>query len=87
MGYDDDDDFDCCDNDFDEGWRNPGGRSDVIDCPYCGESIYHQAERCPHCERYVSPLEDPPARRQRPWWILIGALICLLIVVGWILNR
>jgi hypothetical protein len=51
-------------------------------CPYCGQSVYDDAERCPHCENYLSE-EDAPA--QRPWWLLPGVLVCLLLAVGWAL--
>jgi hypothetical protein len=55
---------------------------DTIPCPYCRRPVYEDAERCPHCENYLSR-EDAPAGI-KPWWIVIGLLVCLAIAVGWI---
>jgi predicted nucleic acid-binding Zn ribbon protein len=51
-------------------------------CPHCGELIYEDAERCPECGQYLSRDGAPTARK--PKWILIGALICLAIVLAWV---
>ena len=33
----------------------PGAEDDgSVPCPHCGESVYEDAEHCPHCERYLS---------------------------------
>jgi hypothetical protein len=56
---------------------------DTVPCPYCRRPVYEDAERCPHCEHYLSA-EDAPARP--PWWLLLGVLVCLLIAVGWALQ-
>lgn len=53
-------------------------------CPYCGESIYDDAERCPKCQNYISD-EDAPAGK-RPWWFALGFLLCLLILYLWIFG-
>jgi len=55
---------------------------DTIPCPYCGEEIHEDSPRCPHCENYISD-EDPPVAR-KPWWILLGVLLCLYAVYRWI---
>jgi predicted nucleic acid-binding Zn ribbon protein len=75
--YDDEDEPD---------WDEPGDESaETIDCPHCGAALYEDSERCPRCERYLSS-EELPTRRQHPWWILIAALVCLLIVLAWIIR-
>ena len=51
-------------------------------CPYSQELIHEQSEQCPHCGNYISE-EDPPPTRT-PWWIIIGALLCLFAVYLWI---
>lgn len=54
----------------------------VIACPYCKRSIHEDAQRCPYCEQYISE-EDAPIT-PRPWWIVLGAFVCLYIVFRWI---
>ena len=49
----------------------PDDEGVTIACPYCGEPIYEDSERCPHCERYIST-EDAPSTK-KPWWVLAGA--------------
>ncbi len=74
-----DDDEECGDeDDFD----SPDDDEPTILCPYCGESIYEDSERCPSCERYISQ-EDAPAA-MKPWWILLGAAAGLYAVYRWI---
>ncbi len=55
---------------------------ETVPCPYCLESMYEDAVRCPHCGRYPSR-EDAP--RRYPWWLVIGVLICLALVSRWII--
>ena len=51
-------------------------------CPYCRQPVYEDAEQCPHCGAYLSE-EDAPAR-PRPWWFILGVIVCLAIVLKWI---
>jgi uncharacterized paraquat-inducible protein A len=57
---------------------------DTDPCPYCGAAVYHDTVRCPRCGNYLSR-EDAPSRQ--PWWIVVTAIVCLLVVLGWILAR
>jgi uncharacterized Zn-finger protein len=67
------------DADFDHGedWEEAEG-DDLIDCPYCGEEIHEYAERCPHCEKYISQEDAPSANKS--WWIVLGVVLALLAV-------
>jgi hypothetical protein len=56
----------------------------TVPCPHCGADIYDDAEQCSACGWYLSA-EDSPAR-PRSWWILIGAAICIVIVIAWMLG-
>jgi uncharacterized paraquat-inducible protein A len=56
----------------------------TVECPSCHKFIYEDAERCPYCENYVSEEETGPAHK--PWWIIIGALVCLYVVYRWIVG-
>ena len=53
-----------------------------IDCPHCGRSIYEDSEQCPVCGQYLSEDDAPAAKK--PWWIVIGALLCLYAVYIWL---
>ena len=55
---------------------------DTMPCPYCKRPIYEDAPRCPYCEHYLSDEDAPPVRK--PWWIIAGALICLLVIYLWV---
>jgi hypothetical protein len=54
----------------------------TVACPYCRRSIHEESERCPYCGNYISAEEDSANRK--PWWIVIGVLICLFLVYRWI---
>lgn len=54
----------------------------TVPCPYCGREIHEDAQRCPYCEQYISA-EDAPAG-PKPWWIVLGVILCLLMVLGWL---
>jgi hypothetical protein len=89
MRWRDDDDYD--DTDF-QGLRtfdrDDGDGDDEDDdtspCPYCRRPIYADAERCPHCGNYLSAEDAPPSRQS--WWIILGVLVCLVVVAGWIMG-
>lgn len=53
-------------------------------CPCCGREIAEEAERCPHCEQYVS-LEDRRSE-PKPWWVWLGVIVCLYVVYHWIVD-
>lgn len=57
---------------------------DTVPCPYCRRPIHEDAERCPYCESYISA-EDSPAG-PRPWWVVVGVVLCLLIALMWIVQ-
>ncbi len=52
-------------------------------CPYCRRDIHEDAVRCPYCENYLSQ-EDAPGR-QRSTWVVVLAILCLVVAVGWAL--
>ncbi|MBN1394989.1 MAG: zinc-ribbon domain-containing protein [Pirellulales bacterium] len=52
-------------------------------CPYCGAEIYEDSVRCPHCGEYISEEDAPP--NGKPWWIILGALLCLAAVCIWLI--
>ena len=73
-------------DEWDDPWPSEDADDDpTIPCPYCRREIYEDAERCPYCERYISR-EDAPAD-MRPWWIIAGLVLCLIVVYFWIVRR
>jgi hypothetical protein len=53
-------------------------------CPYCGASVYEDAEWCPHCDQYLSAEDGGTSRK--PLWILVVAL-GLVAALVWISFR
>ena len=56
----------------------------TMPCPHCKRPIHEDAERCPYCEQYISA-EDAPSPH-KPWWIVLGVLLCFIILYLWIAN-
>ncbi|HEX3728143.1 MAG TPA: hypothetical protein VHV08_17950 [Pirellulales bacterium] len=71
-------------DDFDEDYPEDDDDETTVPCPYCRREIHEDSERCPYCEHYISG-EDAPAER-KPWWIVAGVILCLLIVIRWIMS-
>lgn len=73
--------------DGDEDADNVGESDDdgeaTLPCPYCRREIHDEAVQCPYCGNYLSE-EDVPVR-WKPWWIILGAALCLLVVGFWLM--
>ena len=54
----------------------------TIPCHYCKKQIHEDSPQCPYCGQYLSEEDTPPPRK--PWWIIVGALLCLYVVYRWI---
>ena len=74
------------DDESDEGDDEEASDDDepMIPCPYCKRQIHEDSQRCPYCDHYISEEDAPPARK--PWWIILGTLLCLYIVYRWIVG-
>jgi zinc-ribbon domain len=71
------------DHDFDEeDWGEDPDEDVTMPCPHCREPVYDDAELCPHCGQYLSR-EDAPSRK--PWWVILGVVVCLMMTSWWIL--
>ena len=86
MLHDRDDDWND-EDDVDGQWDEVGEEEcedddePTIPCPYCGAEIHEDSVRCPRCEHYLSTEDSPPS--SKPWWIVIGAALCLYAVYRW----
>jgi predicted amidophosphoribosyltransferase len=56
---------------------------DLAWCPECGAEVYLDANRCPACERYITPTLR---RRGSRLWIAAVALVTLAAVLYLILS-
>lgn len=56
---------------------------DTVACPYCLRQVYEDAVRCPECGEYLSRLDRPS---RHPWWLLLGVVLCLFTLLGWVLR-
>jgi len=77
----DDDWGDDSDSEEDDDYPDFGDDEAMIPCPNCGVDIHDESEQCPRCGRYLSK-EDAPANR-KPWWIIVGVVVCLYVVYRW----
>ena len=62
-------------------WADEDG-AETYPCPNCHRQIHEESERCPYCAHYISAEDAAPNRK--PWWIVIGAIVCLYAVYRWI---
>lgn len=63
-------------------WDDDEDDEPTVPCPYCRRPIHEDAQRCPHCESYIS--EEDRAASSKPWWIILGVLLGLFVVYRWI---
>ncbi|MBO0698241.1 MAG: hypothetical protein J2P46_07600 [Zavarzinella sp.] len=71
--------------DDDEEWEpEPEEDDETAPCPHCQAPVYEGAEQCPACGRYLSEEDAPPSRK--PWWIVLGAVLCLFAVYLWVMR-
>ena len=82
MAYHDSKDYDNEDCDDDEGFDDGEEDEPTVSCPHCGRQIHEDAQRCPYCDQYISTEDSPDG--PKPWWIILGAILCLLLVLGWL---
>ena len=68
-----------------DGWDGDGDDDEATDpCPHCRRPVYEDSPRCPHCGEYLGAEDAPPARK--PWWVVLGVLLCLYAVYRWIVG-
>lgn len=69
------DEFDDTDGSDDGDDDEPGAY-----CPACGAGVYEMANRCPSCERDITPTSRPPQRSARS--VLIPAALIVLLAAA-----
>ena len=76
-----DDDWD---DEYEDDFDGEDDDEPTVPCPYCRREIHEDAQRCPYCEQYISTEDAPP--QPKPWWILVGVAVCLLLILIWIIG-
>ena len=72
-------------DDEDAEWQpDPEDEDETVPCPHCEAPVYEGAEQCPGCGMYLSEEDAPPARK--PWWIVLGIVLCLSVALVWALR-
>jgi len=62
----------------------------TVPCPECGEPVWAEAEKCPHCGTWIShdvagQVRPAGGRAVKPWWWWV-AIIVLLAAFFWLVN-
>ena len=82
--WEEDPDDDWTGDDDDDEYVPEQDDESTVPCPHCAQPIHEESEQCPHCGQYVSEEDRPPSRK--PWWIVLGAILCLFAVYLWITS-
>lgn len=70
-----DDDYDDDDEDLEDepyGW---------YECPLCGEEVYEDANLCPSCDQYITPVLVTRSDMKPMWYIFLGMAGILAVVL------
>ena len=52
--------------------------SAVLPCPSCGQEVYEDAQQCPHCGAWITPLATESA--QPSWVRMVGAIVAVSVL-------
>lgn len=78
-----DDEDDTSWDDEPEAWDEDDEEEPTIPCPYCGQEILEDAPWCASCENYISA--EDHAGPKKPTWIILTAIVCLVMMLGWLM--
>ena len=56
--------------------------TDELPCPSCGQSIYEDTDRCPHCGDWVMPLATAARQRNWVWWTALVLVAVMFVTWG-----
>ena len=88
MSYNDEDwDDEDCDDEFVPDDAYDDDEDDTVPCPECGADVYEDSQRCPACGNYIVHSSSGYAWKNRPlWWIVLGALGMIAVILGLALS-
>jgi RNA polymerase subunit RPABC4/transcription elongation factor Spt4 len=64
----------------------------TVRCPNCKREIHEDAYLCPYCQTYLTEHESSDrwinggVIANKPWWIIVTALVCLAMALYWALS-
>jgi predicted nucleic acid-binding Zn ribbon protein len=67
----------------DEEWVEDEADDDADDrltCPECGEDVHEDAQQCPHCRQWITPVDRRDSGRKLIW--LVAAVLLILVFSG-----
>jgi len=66
-------------------FRRPPEDPDTQPCAGCGHAVDRAAIRCRRCGRSTIPAS--PKRRGLSWWMLLGIILAIAMLAGWLSGR
>lgn len=77
-------------DDWNDDWEDPepdtnDDAEQLVPCASCGEQIYEDAEKCPHCGEYV--VASTSAFAGRPLWFCALGLLGVAATIFYFLHR
>lgn len=75
-------DDEAWDDDFDEDQPYDDDEPELLVCPECGADVYEDAEQCPSCGMYISPVA---AGGGRTVWVTVAAALMVLAILTMVL--
>ncbi|MCB9857464.1 MAG: hypothetical protein H6818_17420 [Phycisphaerales bacterium] len=79
MAWDDDNDLPLP-QDIDAGYDDD---LEEMECPSCGARVVEDAQKCPACGDWITPVE-PRGAFSKKWWLAIAVLLMLYAMVRFI---
>lgn len=58
---------------------------DTEPCRHCGQPVDRAAIRCRRCGASTIPGAERP--RRLAWWMALGILLAVAVVLGWVIGR
>jgi hypothetical protein len=56
---------------------------DQLSCPSCGQMVFDDTDRCPHCGDWVMPMAAAASSRSNwIWWTALVLVVVLIITWG-----
>lgn len=75
-------------DDWEEDDYGDDDETPTVPCPYCRRDVAEDSPRCPYCERYLTTEDMDPDEAVPPgrtWGFWIGAVVCLIVAILWVI--